>query len=738
MYRRYFSAIASILALSMLLAASQAWAQITGDVDEDQPVALIADDVVYDTELERLTATGNVEVYYGDRTLTADRIVYDNQTRRIEAEGEIVLRDAAGATVFGDIADLDADLRDGIVRGAQSILGDQGKLAAVEAQRFDDRFNVLSKAVYSPCDVCSDEPTPFWRIRARKIIHDEEKRQIHYENAWFDLFGVPIAWTPYFRHPDPTVDRATGFLVPRAVQSSNYGAGLKVPYFVVIDDQSDVTIEPFFTTGEGIVAEMEYRRAFENGRLSVGGSVTRSDFTGERSIEGHLDTSGLFEVGNDISLGWDVNLASDDDYLRFFDFSNDDRLTSEAFAFKYDKNSFFDVRAVRFQSLRNGEPAGQIPVAIPDVDARYELPDFLFGGDLGFTANAQTLQRNNGFDSSRVSLGFDWERETILPMGVAIKGFAEVRGDLFSIRDVPGEDNDLTVRLAPMVGVEARYPLIWDDGESSSHYLEPIMQAILAPYGGNGDGIVNEDSLVTEFDENNLFDLTHFSGLDGFEEGPRLNVGLRYQRLSDDNLNLDATVGRVFRFRDADEFSIGSGLVEAQSDWVAGWSAGFDPYVTVRNRLRFDDSFNINRNEVSGVVVLDWFTMAANYTFLAADPDINQPDDRQEVTLLSRIDLSPNWQIRANTQRDIELGEFVRVGGGVTYSNECCEIDFFVQRRFTDSDNAPGATSFGVQVKLLTLGTSDNGLFGSNNSQSDFGPIDRVVITDTTLEGNER
>ncbi|MEM7668897.1 MAG: LptA/OstA family protein, partial [Pseudomonadota bacterium] len=73
MYRRYFSAIASILALSVLFVASQAWAQITGDVDEDQPVALIADDVVYDTDQERLTATGNVEVYYGDRTLTADR-----------------------------------------------------------------------------------------------------------------------------------------------------------------------------------------------------------------------------------------------------------------------------------------------------------------------------------------------------------------------------------------------------------------------------------------------------------------------------------------------------------------------------------------------------------------------------------------------------------------------------------------------------------------------------------------
>lgn len=733
MHRGNLSVIASVLIVTLCLGASSAFSQIVGDVDEEQPVALIADDVTYDTNTRRLTATGNVEVYYGERTLTADRIVYDDVTKRIEAEGDIVLRDSSGTTVFGSVADVDADLRDGIVRGAQSILGDQGKLAAVEAQRFDDRFNVLSKAVYSPCDVCSDDPVPFWRIRARKVIHDQEARQIHYENAWFDVFGVPILWTPYFRHPDPTVDRATGFLVPRAVQSSNYGAGLKVPYFIVIDDQSDLTIEPFFTTGEGTVGELEYRHAFENGSLSFGGSVTQSDFTGERSIEGHLDTSGLFTVGNDIQLGWDINFTSDDDYLRFFDFSNDDRLTSELFAFKYDKNSFFDVRAVRFQSLRAREPAGQIPAALPTVDARYELPEFLFGGDLGFTANAQSLLRNNGFDSSRISLGLDWEREHILPIGVAVTGFAEVRGDVFSIRDRPGEENDLTVRLAPMAGVEARFPLIWEESGGSAHYLEPIMQAILAPYGGNDDDIVNEDSLVTEFDENNLFDRSHFSGIDGFEEGPRFNVGLRYQRLSDDGLNFDATVGRVFRFKDADEFSIGSGLVEAQSDWVAGWSVGFDPYVTVRNRLRFDDSFNINRNEVSGLISIDWFSVAGNYTFLVADEDINQPDDREEVTLLSFVDLSSNWRLRASTKRDIELGEFVRVGGGVTYSNECCKIDFFISRDFTNSDNAPASTSFGLQVELLTLGTSDTGLFNFDTGE-DLG----LIESSTTFEGNER
>src|SRR5699024_454212 len=157
---------------------------------------------------------------------------------RISAEGEIVVRDTSGATVFADIAELDAELRDGLVRGAQLVTEGNVKLAAVEARRVGDRYNALSKAVYSPCTVCAAEPTPLWAIRARRVTHDPAEKIIHYENATFLVFGVPVAWLPYFRHPDPTVDRASGVLVPSFLSSSTFGRALKLPYYWVIDPYS--------------------------------------------------------------------------------------------------------------------------------------------------------------------------------------------------------------------------------------------------------------------------------------------------------------------------------------------------------------------------------------------------------------------------------------------------------------------------------------------------------------------
>ncbi|MEM7177939.1 MAG: LPS assembly protein LptD [Pseudomonadota bacterium] len=696
---------------SALVLGSIAQAQDISPVEDDQPVALVADDVTYNSETRELIATGSVEVYYGDRTLTADRIVYNDETKRITAAGDIVLRDPSGTTVYGEFADLDADLRDGIIEGAQSILGEQGKLAAVEALRFDDRYNVLAKAVYSPCDVCADEPTPLWRIRANKVIHDEVGKEVHYEDAWFDLMGVPVLWTPYFSHPDPTVDRKSGFLTPSFKQDSNFGFGMKVPYYWVIDDHSDVTIEPFFTTEEGVLGLFEYRRLFENGAMEVGGSIARTAFTGEDSWQGHLDTDGLFTTRQDIKYGWDIKTASDDDYLRFFDISNEDRLTSQLFGYKYQPHSFFDVRGVRFQSLRSNEPSGQIPVALPDFDARYELPGYFAGGDLGIITNAQSLFRTNGTDSTRVSLGLDWEREVVLPIGLSLTGFAEVRGDVFSVRNDPDLADETSFRFAPTAGVEARYPLIWEMENGSAHYLEPIVQAIVAPYGGNSANFINEDSLVTEFDENNLFSRSHFSGIDGFESGPRLNVGLTYEWLTDDGINFNATGGRVLRLKDADEFSSGSGLVNAQSDWVAGWSASYDPYVTIRHRVRVGDDLELNRNEVSASLRAWRLSLGGSYTFLEADPEVFQPDPREEFAIAGSFRLSPNWRIRGDLRRDLEEGEFIRGGAGIKYANECCEIDLFFSRDLTSTENVAASTSVTLQVQLLTLGTSDTGLF---------------------------
>jgi LPS-assembly protein len=693
--------------LAGLLLANGAQAQMPPK-KPDIPVALVADTVEYDTTSGQVTATGSVEIYYGARTLTADKIVYDNNTGRISAEGNIVLRDESGATVFADFADIDAELRDGLVRGARSVLGEDIKLSAAEAHRVDARFNTLTKAVYSPCKVCANDPVPLWRIRARRVIHDEAEKVIHYEDATLDVLGVPIAWLPWFSHPDPTVARASGFLVPEFRQSSVYGYGARVPYYWVIDDYSDATFNPLVTSGDGVVGVLEYRRAFESGNFKIAGSGTRNDYEGSNEFHGHLEARGEFDLKDDIKWGFDAITVTDNGFLRRFDFSDDDRLTSELYLRRYRDNGFLDLTGVYFQSLRDDEPSGEIPVALPDFDARHEMPGLLLGGDLGFFTSSAVLLRGKGLDTARVSVGTDWERRQILPSGLSLRGFAEIRGDMFVADDFGGIESATEFRFAPLAGIEARFPMIYEQNSGVTHVLETIAQAIIAPNGGNGSDIQNEDSQVTEFDETNLFDTSHFTGYDAFEEGPRLNLGLRYERFSPSGLNFDASAGRVLRFRGADEFSNGSGLADAASDWVGAWSASYDPYITVRQRMRISDDFTVTRNEIGAKLTFGRYELSTGYIFLENDPAIDAPDDREELTGRASIQIDRNWSISGDTRRDIENDDFVEIGGGLTYANECCQIDFFLKRDFRESEDAPDSTSFGVQVRLFTLGNQDN------------------------------
>lgn len=713
--RRALPVLALLLALTALQ-PSPARAQLA--VDTDLPVSLIADEVIYDSELGRVSASGNVEVYYGDRTLTADRIIYDDRTGRIEAVGNLVLRDPSGATVFADTAELDAELREGLVRGAQSVITGDVKLAAVEARRVDGRYNALVKAVYSPCRVCPEDPTPLWAIRARRVIHDEVEHVIHYENATFLVWGVPVAWLPYFRHPDPTVDRATGFLVPSFLSSSTFGYALKAPFYWVIDPQSDLTVTPFVTTNDGPLLELEYRRAFRHGAVDFGGAITWSDYEGEGELHGFVETDGLFEIGAGIEAGWDITVASDDGFLRRFEYDFGDRLTSELFVRRYEQDNFFDVSALRFQSLRDREPAGQIPLALPVMEARWETDEPWLGGELGLFTSGYILERSNGRDATRFTLGADWQREVVLPVGLSVTGFSQLRGDLYSVEDDPIIRETPTSRLTGHAGVELRYPLIWD-AKRADHIIEPVIQAIAAPYGHNDPDIPVEDSLITEFDALNVIDRNHFSGIDSFEDGPRLNMLLRYDRVVDEGLRLDAAVGRVFRLDSVDQFSPGSGLRDTESDWVGAWQASWDPYVVVRHSMRVEDDADIARNEFFGMLDLDPVELSASYAYYEADPVIGAPDDREEVSASAGLRIDPNWSVSGLVQRDLQADEFVVLGGQVSYENECAAIDVFLRRRFTDLEDAPASTSFGVNIRLLSLGTTDvdveergPGLFG--------------------------
>ena len=61
-------------------------------------------------------------------------------------------------------------------------------------------------------------------------------------------------------HPDPTVERQSGFFSPQINSSNILGDSVYVPYFHVISENKDLTFQPTFFNSSMQMFRNEYRQ----------------------------------------------------------------------------------------------------------------------------------------------------------------------------------------------------------------------------------------------------------------------------------------------------------------------------------------------------------------------------------------------------------------------------------------------------------------------------------------------
>ena len=166
-------------------------------------------------------------------------------------------------------------------------------------------YTNLSKGVFTVCKKKKGKCPP-WSLKAKKIIHNKIKKTIYYEHATLKVYDIPIFYFPRFFHPDPTVNRQSGFLTPFLSTSTTVGNGFAVPYYWAISNDRDLTFTPKLYTRENLLFLNEYRQAFKNGFLTLDTSYT----------EGYKKTSEIKTKGsrNHVFANLDLNFNENDNY----------------------------------------------------------------------------------------------------------------------------------------------------------------------------------------------------------------------------------------------------------------------------------------------------------------------------------------------------------------------------------------------------------------------------------------
>lgn len=695
-------------------------------VSEDAPVDLVADTLENDEKNQIVTAIGNVEMVQQGRILKADRVSYNLATDTVRAEGNVVLNEPSGETYFADVVELTDEMKDGFATGIRGLLADGARFSASEGQRIGGTRLVMADATYTACEPCKDNPEkpPVWQLAASEVIHDQEEQRIIYRNARLEMLGVPVLYTPYFSHPDGSVDQKSGFLVPSFGFDSELGTNYTQEYYWAIAPDKDATIGAMVATDVNPLLLGEYRQRFEDAEIEVAGGITYSDrldiSAGSTEIKndevrGHLKLDGLWDISNKWRAGIDTEWASDDQYMRQYNINSQDILENRIYAERFSGRNYANIEAIAFQDIRTSNRQEDQPGLLPTMEASFiGEPNQTFGGRWHANVSALNLMREgNDQDMGRGSAELGWERRLISDSGLVTKLHNSGRADAYYVSDRDIADleqarsNSSTALRGFVQGhIESSYPLV-SRYENVQAIIEPVAALTVGSNVDVDDDIPNEDSEDTVIDSMNVFEPNRFTGLDRIEDRTRATYGLRAALEGDNGYRGEVFFGQSYRFdSDDNPFTAGSGLDEKDSDYVGQVTAQLGPYLDGNYRFQLDNTdFSSQRHEADMLTRLGGLTLGGRYFYGVGLEGTEVEETREQLTGYSSYELNDAWRIFGSARYDFGVQEGLRTASyGVHYTGQCYSVSTTAQRTLTTDSSGDSGTEIFLRIGLKTLG----------------------------------
>nr|WP_244480724.1 LPS-assembly protein LptD [Mesorhizobium sp. Root157] len=735
---------------------------------------LESDTLVYDNDAQTVTAVGGVQIDYAGNRLVAQRVEYNRKTQRLVASGNVQIVQSDGTKINSDHIDITDDFADGFVNALRVETVDKTYFAAESAERMGGVLTTFHNGVYTACEPCEDQPdkAPVWRVKARKIIWNGQKKTVRFEDSNFEFFGFPIAYLPAFEIADPTVKRKSGFLFPSVSYKTDLGVGVGVPYYFALSPTYDLTVKGNYFTRQGFLGEAEWRQRFSNGQYNfkIAGihqqnpnafdvdTVDRGTSGDPNKLRGMMGTKGQFAINSRWDFGWDIMLQSDKNFSSTYNIDgfSDYVHRSEVYLTGLNDRNYFDLRGMKFQvqenvldtdsRARNDEQAW----VLPSFDYAY-IPDTpLAGGQLSLNLNARAIHRNNldtagiervrGIEgeSGRLTAEAEWKRSFVTDGGMVLTPLLAFQADgnvvnassasLTAIDDMAtalGTTADVRssfFRNMATLGLEWRWPILFSS-IGSSHVFEPMAQLFVRPneaYVG-GLAVPNEDAQSFVFDASTLFERDKFSGYDRIEGGTRANLGVRYSGSFDNGWTTNALFGQSYHLDGRNSFAsedlvnagANSGLETDQSDFVGLVGIASPSGLSASLSGRFDEqTLEVRRSEVKLGYTGQPISVSAKYAFIQKQPLYGFAEDRHEVMLGGSAQLGENWRVFGSGTYDLQTNVLVRDGIGFGYADECFTyLMTFSETRGRDTKEV--SQSIGFNISFRTLGD-----FGS--ASSDF------------------
>ena len=422
----------------------------------------------------------------------------------------------------------------------------------------------VNKAIFTSCKLSDDCPP--WSIQASEIIHDQEKKDIIYNNPILRIYDYPVFYYPKFSHPDPSVERRSGILQPQLNNSNVLGSSLYLPYFLTLSQNKDITFKPTFFDNGIYMFQNEFRQKNENSNLVANFGLTKGYQEQNSSKNSIMNIFAKFTSKINLDnflksdLDFTIQKTTKDTFLKVFDTNlidlnrnikpeDQNKLKSDINLFLLHENFNFNTGFIAYESL-NGNNSDRYQFVLP----YYNFSSNIYQNSL-FNLNFSSSGNNNLKDTNKLesSINNNFSFESIdffsklgfkSNLNVYFKNLNTVGKNVDNFKSSPQVD------LMNIVNLETSLPLI-SLNDKFTNTLTPKVSLRVNP--GDMSNLSNEDR---KLNVNNMFDINRLGLNEAFEEGKSMTLGLDYKKKLTEDINKFFEIKFAGVLRDLDEDNI--------------------------------------------------------------------------------------------------------------------------------------------------------------------------------------
>ena len=662
-------------------------------INAEEKIKIYADEVRVDEVNEKVTATGDAVAINEDNIkIKSNKLTYNKSKNFIEADGSVVINDQMDNTFFLDELNATDNFNTITGKAVKVRLNDDSRIVGSNFNKKGE-ISVIENAEYTPCTKKNYliKNCPGWKLKSNKIYHDSKNNTIHYDHAQIQLFNIPVFYLPYFSHPDPSVKKRSGFLMPTIQTDNQLGETFSIPIFLNLSSNRDITFTPNIQTTGNNFYNLDYRHLNDLFDLEMNSSI--DDNNDDTGTSNHLfiESKIFNSYGN---LNTYLRTSNNDTYMRKNNINN---LTVLKSGIEFDRevnDTFFSMETIGYKHLTvdNQQWEYLYPKIAYDIN---NIDNNISGGNVSLNNKLSFKKNLNENYVSLASSQLNWTNKKINKnLGFIFDNEANLRVASISIDEKSRSDTS-NIRFYPQLSSRVSYPLL----KSSALFnqtLTPIVMPIIAPY--------NNYTEAQEVTNSNLFSTNRATSISEWESGPRINYGIEWFINSEKGADIRTVIGQNYRFnklrndtaREISNYFVNSNININLENYLDG------SIVIDRDDLKIR-SLNANSFNRFGDLVF-----AINYDYTSGKYNASA----EQVAVGGKYELENNLFIKFTGTKNLDTNKNIGYQYGILYENDCLGIDFNYFRDLTKDRDIKESDGFSFTVVLKPFGSTKN--YGKN------------------------